>query len=173
MEQSRLVTPDYQAPFQPHPEQLARKAALQRFNRLYVYLPLGFVVALSLLAIILLLVGVLVPGLTGAAALASGLADITIILFTLPMMALCALGPTMLVGMIMFSRNRRQAGIPRMDDGGAIQVLLWKMDNLVRQAQTKVVDTSPKVTKPVIEFNARLAYLQAFGQKVLSYIRRS
>ncbi len=173
MEQSSIVIPDYEPAFQPSPEQLARKAALKRFNRLYVFLPLGIVIALALTVIVLLLVGVLAPGLTGAAEFASALADMTIILFSLPMMLLCAIGPALLAGLIVFSRNRRQAGVPRMDDGGAIQVLLWKMDNLVRQAQSKVVETSPKVARPVVEFNAKLAYFQAFWQKVWSYLKRS
>ena len=160
-------------PFQPGSEQLARKAALHRFNRLYVYLPLGFIIVITLAIIILLLVGVLAPGLTGANEFASALADVTIILFSIPLMALCAVGPAMLVGIIAFSRDRRKKGIPRMDDGGRIQELLWKMDNLVHQVQTKTVEITPRIAKPVIETNARLAYLHAFLKQIQSYLKRS
>lgn len=173
MTQSRPEITTYTPPFQPNQEQLARKAALHRFNRLYVYFPLGFIIAASLTIIILFLVGVFAPGLTGAAEFASALADITIILFSIPMMVLCAVGPIMLAGIIALSRNRRQQGIPRMDDGGRIQELLWKMDNLIQRSQTKTSEIAPKITKPVIEANAKLAYIKAFIKQIRSYLKRS
>lgn len=173
MTQPRPDTTNYLQPFEPSQEQLARNAALHRFNRLYLYLPLGLTVATAVAIIILFLIGVLAPGLTGAAEFASALADITIILFSLPLMLLCALGPVMLGGMLMFSRNRRQQGIPRFDNGGRIQVLLWKLDNLIQQSQTKTVEVAPKITQPVIKANATLAYISAFFKKIQSYLKRS
>ena len=163
----------YTLPFQPSPEQLARKAALHRFNRLYLYLPLGILTAAALVVLVLFLVGIFVPGLTGAAELASGLADVTIILFSIPMMVLCALGPALLAGIFAFSRDRRKKGLRRMDDGGRLQELFWKADNLIQQTQRKAVEITPRLTKPVIMVNAKLAYLQAFLKKIQSYLKRS
>ncbi|MBK8987863.1 MAG: hypothetical protein IPM39_17645 [Chloroflexi bacterium] len=173
MSQSEPYFTPQPLPFQPSPQQLERKAALHRFNRLFVYLPLGVVILVALSLIILLLVGVLAPGLTGAAEFASALADIIIILFSLPLMMICALGPAMLVGLIAWGRNRRQQGIPRLDDGGRIQELLWKLDSLVQQAQTRTAEITPKLSGVIIEFNARLSYLTAFLQKIGTYLKRS
>lgn len=162
-----------EAPFQASNEQEERVASLKRFNRLYVYLPIGVTVFTAVVCILLLLIGVFSPGLSGAAEYASALADLTIILFTIPLTLLCSIGPLSLLGIILFSRNRRQQGKPRFDNGGQIQILLWKMDNFIRLAQAQSTQTTSKIVRPVIEFNAGLAYITAFLRQIQSYIKRS
>lgn len=173
MTQSEPNSANYTVPFQPSQAQKERRAALHRFNRLYVYLPLGLITAVALLVIILFLVGIFAPGLTGAAEFASGLADITIILFSIPMMLLCAVGPLSLAGIYSVSRNRRKQGKPRMDDGGRMQQLFWQIDNLVQRAQTKTGEISPQIARPIIQANAFVAYLHAFLKQIKSYLKRS
>lgn len=146
---------------------------MHRFNRLYVYLPLGVVIATAVIILTLFLVGIFAPGLTGAAEFASALADVTIILFSIPMMLLCALGPALLIGLVTFNRKRRQQGIPHMEDGGRLQVLFWKLDLFIQQAQTKTIETAPKVADPIIKAAAQWAYLGAFLKKLRSYLKRS
>lgn len=169
-------TPDpsaYTQPYQPNQNQEERKTALRRFNRLYIYLPLGFVVALALLVVILLLVGIFTPVFPGTAAYASALADITIILFVVPQICLMALGPALLIWLIVAGRQRRQEGRPRFDEGGKLQVWLWRLDAFGERVQRETAVFSHKAANPIITFNGWLAYAKAFFQKIQTYLKRS
>lgn len=169
-------TPDprsHNQPYQPNQSQEERKEALRRFNRRFVYLPLGFGALLALAAVISLLVGVFTPAFPGAAAYASALADITIILFVIPQIFLMALGPALLVWLIVAARRRRQDNRPRFDEGGKLQVWLWQLDSLGERAQRQTAVFSQKATDPLITFHGWLAYTRAFLKKIQTYLKRS
>jgi Zn-dependent protease with chaperone function len=159
--------------YEPNQRQLERQAALHRFNSYYVFLPLGVLTLLAAAAVILLLIGIFSPSLSGAAAYASALADITIILFVLPQLVLLSLGPALLIGLIFLERRRRQAGRPRFDDGGKLQVWLWRLDLLLQRAQQKTAVSTTKAAEPIITFQGWLAYADAFRKRIYTYLKRS
>lgn len=173
------TTYDYQPePFNPNDRQKEREAALKRFNRLYVLTPIILISVVSVLIIVLMVITVLYMSISNNVNEAlisffSGLADITIIMFTIPMIILMISGPLLLAAMINNSRNRRKAGKPAFDQGGKFQVLLWKMDNLIEKSQNKTNEVAPQLADKVIQFNESIAYTGGFIKQITSYFKRS
>jgi hypothetical protein len=165
-------------PFKPSVAQKERAAALKRFNRLYVLGPVIVFSVISFLIIIFMIIAVLVMSFNDDInaqylSFISGLADITLILFIIPLIILMISGPALLIGMINKSRNRRRLGKPAFDQGGKLQVLLWKMDNLVKKSQTKTNEVAPKMAEQVIRFNESIAYAQGFFKQIIRFFTRS
>ena len=174
------TTPDHE-PFKLGTAQREREAALKRFNRLYVLVPIIVVSVISVLIIALMIVAVLAMSISDTVnpdfiSFVSGLADITIIMFTIPMIILMISGPMLLGAMINNSRKRRKLGKPAFDQGGSFQVLLWKLDNLIQKSQTKTNEVAPQMADQVIRFNESLAYTVAFAgvflKQIASYFKR-
>lgn len=178
MTKQTTPTTVYHEPFKPSATQREREAALKRFNRLYVLMPVIAITVISVLIITVMIIAVLVMAFsdTGNAkflSFLSGLADITIIMFTIPMIILMISGPLLLGGMINMSRNRRKLDKPAFDQGGSLQVLLWKMDNLIQKSQEKTNEIAPKMADQVIRFNESLAYVAAFFKQIANFFKRS
>jgi heme/copper-type cytochrome/quinol oxidase subunit 2 len=165
-------------PFKANDAQKEREAALKRFNRRYVLAPVIAISVISILVIVFMIGIVLVMAFSDEMnaqylSFLSGLADITIIMFTIPMIILMISGPLMLAGMINMSRKRRKLGKPAFDQGGSLQVLLWKMDNLIEKSQTKTNEVAPQMAEQIIRFNESIAYAQGFFKQITSYFKRS
>jgi hypothetical protein len=160
-------------PYQPNETQQERRAALHRFNRLYVYLPLGIVIALCVIAILLLFIGVFSPAFPGGADYASALADITLIMFLLPMIMLMLSGPALLVWLLSTGHRRRKEGKPRFDEGGRFQVWLWQMEVFLGRAQKETAVVANKVSTPIITVRSWLAFIPAFFKKIKIIFIRS
>ena len=182
MTKQTLPTTQYPAlvpePFKPNDRQQEREAALKQFNRLYVLAPVIAISAISVLIIVFMIIAVLIMAFSGSVnstflTFISGLADITIIMFTMPMIILMISGPMLLAAMINRSHKRRKAGKPAFDQGGSFQVLLWKMDNLIEKSQNKTNEIAPQLADRVIRFNESIAYVSAFSKQILSYFKRS
>ncbi len=146
--------------YQPSPDQLARAAALKRFNRLYIYLPLAVFSVVGLVLVGLLLWGTLSPNIVGTREFVSGLADLILILAVLPMMLLCAIVPAAYIAWVVYRRQQPQR------EHGRFQTLIWRLDSLVTKAQDKTSDVMPKVATPVIKGHSWLAYLQSFIKNI-------
>jgi hypothetical protein len=158
--------------FQPAPAQLERAAAQRLFNLLYVYIPIALASLIIIGLIGLLFWGVFSPNVEGTRQFASALADIIVIGITIPLMLLCAVGPVSLIGVTVYRRKRRQPeGDPR--PYGRLQTLLWRLDALVANIQAKLVETLPRIARPIIEANARAAYLHTFLEHVKKIFSRS
>ena len=163
----------------PSESQRQRTQNLRRFNWLYVYGPLILGALVILVLSILMFWGVFSPNVMGTAAFLSGAADMVIILFAIPAMLLCVLGPVALAGlvvMLMKSRQSRQEKKARGDfipDHGRLQPLFWRLDQLLVTAASKVDNAGKKVANPLISFNARLAYLDAWWLRVRRLLLRS
>lgn len=160
---------------QPDPSQRERTQALRRFNWLAVYLPIIAGGILILVLTGLLIWGALSPRIEGTAAFASGLADLTLILFMLPMMVLCAIGPAALIGLIVYAvkRRRDQKDAPPPIGDNRIQRLFWRLDNLLNTIQTRTNKTAVQAARPVIKANAELAYTQTLLQRIKQIFKRS
>lgn len=153
-------------------EQLQRAAALRRFNWLYVYTPVIVLSLVALTLVILLLWGVLSPNIEGTNAFVSGLADVVIILFSLPLMLLCAIGPAALVGMIVLDVRRRRdpQAVPILD---RLQRLLWRLDSLAGSVLLKTRELSHKAAELVIRAHTRIAYLKTLFNRIKRVFIRS
>lgn len=142
-------------PYQPSPAQLERAAALKRFNRLYVYLPLAVFSVAGLVLIGLLLWGTLSPNIMGTREFVSGLADLIVIFTVLPLLLLCAIVPAAYIGLVVYRRQQ-----PKQEHG-RFQTLIWRLDSLVTKTQEKTTETMPKVALPVIKGHSWMAYLRS------------
>lgn len=162
--------------YKPNEEQLVRAEALRRFNWLYVYTPLiiGTVIVFVLLGFMFW--GAFAQPVEDKRLFLSGLADIVIIFTALPMTLLCAVGPVALVGMIAYrvqkQRERKEAG-QSPPAGGRLQRLIWRLDAMLDNVYGKIVETLPKITNPVIQFNALLAYVKSLWNQLKKFLMRS
>lgn len=152
--------------YQPSPEQLERAFALQRFNRLYVYIPLAVFSLAGLALVGLLLWGVFSPNVTGTREFASGLADLVVIMTVMPLLLLCAIVPAAAVGLIVYRRQQPKR------EYGRFHTLLWKLDTLVTKAQDAVSRTMPKAAAPVIKGRAWTAFARTAVENVKKQFTR-
>lgn len=160
-------------PFEPNAEQLERAERRQRFLRLYVYLPLGLVIFISIAIIILLLVAIFSPNNTDATVFTSALADIIVILGTLPLLLLCAIVPLAYLAYVLNRRQRRQQ-FPEtgpLAEYGRLQIFLWRLDSFVATTRRTTQETAPKVADPVIRANARFASVESWLKQVAVQLR--
>lgn len=146
--------------YEPTVTQLERAMARRRFNRLYIYLPLGLASMAIVALVVLMLWGALSPSIVGTREFASGLADIVIILTIMPLLLLCAIVPAGVVGYAVYRRKQPQR------EHGRLQSLFWRLDGLVNKAHDKAETALPKAANPVISGHARMTYWRAFFEKI-------
>jgi hypothetical protein len=149
-------TPVYEPTFTQQERAMARR----RFNRLYIYLPLGLASMAIVALVVLMLWGALSPNIVGTREFASGLADIVIILTIMPLLLLCAIVPAGAIGYVVYRRQQPQR------EHGRFQILIWRLDGLVNKAHDKVEVALPKAANPVIDGHARMTYWRTLIKKL-------
>lgn len=160
----------------PTAAQLERLAARKRFNRLYVYLPAGIVVLVSL-GVVLALLWLTVVGDWFAVdtnqeyfrVLTSGIADALTVLFIAPMLLLCAIPIAIPIGLAIYRRQQKKVapvGAPQLP-------LLWRVENrLVSFQRTLNEKVLPRVAQPIASAYAAAAYVRTFFQQLRKIISR-
>lgn len=152
-------------PPQPTVEQEKRLARRRRFNRLFVYLPLGLV-AILWLALILGMTWLSVAGDWFAMDtnqpyfrdLFSGVADAFTILMLTPALALCAI-PAILAGAFTVYRRQRR----KEKEGQAPSLpLMWRVENVVVSIQETVSGITSRAARPLITAHAMAAFARTF-----------
>lgn len=158
---------------QPTAEQSARLARRKRFNRLFVYLPLGFV-AMLWLGLILGLLWLTVAGSWFAMdtnqeyyrALVSGVADAFTILMLTPLLVLCALPTVLASGLAVYRRQRRAEREPRPES----LPLMWRIENLVSSVRGRVDEFTPKLARPIVNAHGAVAFIRTFYRQLKEII---
>ncbi len=152
--------------FEPSEEQIARAAALRRFNRLYVYVPVGVVTAVVLLTFFYLLYLALFPPSEDTYLFLSGLADFVLIMMLLPVVLIFGLVMTAVIGGYVyynFVMDEADRPIPPAPPYGRVRTLLWRMDSLLLLIiLPKLRYYSYRITRPIVRFNGWFAYVQAW-----------
>ncbi len=154
--------------YQPSAEQLERDAALRRFNRLYVALPVALAVIAALIILALFVYLIFAPDSDASIRFISNLADIVIILAIIPMMLLVAIVPLAYLGFVV---NRRQSR-PRepltgpMANRSRLQGMLWRIDNAMSNVKNKTNETAPKISRPFAQLNARFAEAETWQKQL-------
>ncbi len=177
MTQSVPVTSTSTTPYEPSANQLARAAAIRRFNRLYVYTPLvlGGLIILVLLGL-MLWVGLAPQQWERFRPFFSGLADIIIIFTIMPMMLLCSIGPISLIALGAYryqKRKEQKESAEPAPPAKGVQLLLWRLDAILDKTAVTVRDNAPKAAKPVIQFHAFLAYAASLLKQIRTMFSRS
>lgn len=169
-------SPSSEQPYIPTETQLTRAASLRRFNWLYVYAPvlLGGLVILAL--VVWMLVGIFTTEGAETAAFLSGLADLILIFFMMPMLLLCALGPAALGGILYYAydrrRKQREANVPVLA-GGPVQRLFWRLESLLDTVREKLDAIYPRIAGPIIKMNSLLAYLGSWISQIKRHFNKS
>lgn len=147
--------------YSPSEEQLERERALKRYNRLYIYVPVGIAVAFGLFLVVIMLIGIFAPGLIGAEEFLSGLADTILVLWMMPMMVLCAIVPIAYFGYLINRRQRRNMLPPDSPllRHSRTQMALWQAQNIAERVEKKTDEVSDQVAKPFISVNSFAAYV--------------
>lgn len=165
MEYTNSVEPKPE--YRPTSAQEERAAALRRFNRLFVYLPV-IIAAVIALAIVGLLFWVTLfqPG-ESSRETVGGIASAVIILVSLPMTLLCAIPSILFIGVFVQGRNKGMAPIKR------VQTIFWRIDSFVLKIQTAVNENTPKVAGVVIKAHAAVAYVRNLLNQLINLLKRS
>lgn len=156
--------PEPDDPFVPTAVQLERANALKRFNRLVLYLPLGLLATAVFGLLIYLLVIAIWPPYEDTRLFLSGIADIILILFMLPVVLIFGLLLAGIFGGLVYQRqSRKENGTPTLQQKyGRFRLLLWKLDQKLSAVYRKADQLMPKVANPVIRFNAFTAYISSW-----------
>lgn len=163
------------SPLQATPEQNERLLRRRRFNRLYVYLPMGAIGSLWLL-LTLGLIWLTIAGKWFAMdtneayyrRLVSGLADAFSILMVVPLLVLCAV-PSILAGAVVIYRWQRRREQP---DPTPTSPLMWKVENAVASIRDGVESVTAKMSRPVIDLYAAAAFAQSLVTQIKQSILR-
>ena len=152
--------PERSDPFVPTAVQLQRARDLKRFNRLAVYLPLGLLAAAALGFLVYLLILAIWPPYEDTRLFLSGIADIILILFMLPVALIFGL---LLVGIfggvIYWRQSRKEEGEPSLQKKyGRFRILLWKIDQKLSGLYRQLDQLMPKLANPIIKFNTTVSY---------------
>jgi hypothetical protein len=162
-----VTTVETKPEYQPTAAQLARAAALRRFNRWFVYLPVIMAAVIVLVVVGLLFwVTLIQPG-ENSRETVGGIASAVVILVSLPMTVLCALPSVLIIGAFVQGRQRGMAPIKR------IQTIFWRIDSLVLRLQSAVYDFTPKVAGVVIKAHAAVAYVRNLLNQLMNLLKRS
>jgi hypothetical protein len=147
--------------FVPTAVQLERTHALERFNRLAIYVPLGLLVTAVLGFLIFLLVIAIWPPYEDTRLFLSGIADIILILFMLPVaLILGLLLAGIFGGLIYQQQSRKKNGAPALQQRyGRLRLLLWKLDQKLSAVYRKADQFMPRLANLVIRFNTLTAYI--------------
>lgn len=160
--------------FLPTAVQKQRVNDLKRFNRLMVYLPLGLITAALLGLLVYLLIIAIWPPYEDTRLFLSGIADIILILFFLPVaLILGLLLVGILGGAIYWQRSRPEEYKTSMQGKyGRVRVLLWKVDQKLSTLYRQIDKFLPKLVNPVIRFNVFTAYLTTWLNQLRKQLNR-
>ncbi|MBK8433124.1 MAG: hypothetical protein IPL28_18325 [Chloroflexi bacterium] len=146
---------------EPTAAQLARVAALRRFNWLFVYGPL-LALAVGLIGLMVWLIWATLAGPTaeGARVDVSAVADLIIIATSLPITFACLLLPGLAIGLAVHDRGREVSRI------GWLQQKLWWVDNKVEWVRGQTAEHAPKLTRPIVAGNGWLAFFRSLATRL-------
>lgn len=164
-----------QSPLQATPDQRERLLRRRRFNRLYVYLPMGAISGLWL-TLIAGLIWLTVAGKWFAMdtneayyrRLVSGLADAFSILMLIPLLVLCAI-PSVLAGAVVIYRWQRRREQP---DPTPSVPLMWRVENVVATIADSVENVTQKMSRPLIDVYAAAAFVRTLLAQIKQSILR-
>ncbi|WP_420642476.1 hypothetical protein [Candidatus Leptofilum sp.] len=146
--------------FEPTAVQLQRAEELKRFNRLAIYLPVGLLTVAAIGLFIYLLIVAIWPPFEDTRLFLSGVADIILIFFMLPVLLIFGLLLAGIIGgAIYWRQSRKEEGETLRNTYGRLRLLLWKLDQRLSGVYGQVDKQIPKLANPVIRFNETIMYI--------------
>jgi hypothetical protein len=166
--------PEPRVVFVPTAVQLERVNKLKRFNRWAIYVPLGVLTTAVLGLLVYLLILAIWPPFEDTHLFLSGVADIILILFMLPVVLIFGL---LLVGIlgggIYWRKSRKDNGDSSLQKKyGRLRLLLWKLDQKLSVIYQQADTLMPRLAGPVIRFNALTAYINTWLAQLMKQLNR-
>ena len=151
----------------PTSAQEERAARIRRFNLLYVYLPVGLLSFIVFVIVLFILVYTLTPLGQDNNILVAALADVIVIVYSVPLMILCAILPTAFVFLSIQSRRRGIAPLRQS------QTFLWRVETELIVVQSVVKSIAQRIARPFLYLNGIGAFIQSFVNRLLKIFSRS
>jgi hypothetical protein len=151
----------------PTSTQEERAARIRRFNLLYVYLPIGLLSLIVVVIVLFLLIYTLTPLGQGNNIVVAALADVIVIVYSVPLMILCAILPTAFVFLTIQSRKKGIAPLRQS------QSFLWRVETELVYVQSKVKLVAQQIARPFLYLNGIGAFIQSFVNRLLKLFSRS
>jgi len=142
--------------YQPTSSQLERAAAIRKFNFRVVYLPIGLISLVTLIAVLALLYLALFPPNDGTLETISGMADAATILGIVPLLVLCAIFPTLAIVATVQGKRRGLAPIRQL------QLLLWRLDGGIGSGKQAISRFAQKLANLFITIQGAFAFIRTF-----------
>lgn len=162
------------APIIPSSAQQARVTALNRFNRLYIYLPVGLLTAVFLGLSAYLLYLAISPPAEDTHRFLSGVADLILIVWLLPVVALFSLSMLAIIGGYVYYwyvLDEAERPLPPAPAYGRIRTFLWRVDNALAYYLFKLRMGERRVVAPLIRAHGRWAYNASLFNNVLTHLK--
>ncbi len=153
MDVTDLVPPKEE--YQPTSSQLDRASEIRRFNFRFIYLPIGFISLVFLVAVLGLLYLALFPPTDETADTISGMADAFTILGIFPILLLCAIFPTLMIGAFIQGKRRGMAPLRQL------QLLLWHLDGGITSGKRVIRRIAQRLANPFITLQVLLAFVRS------------
>jgi hypothetical protein len=141
-------------PYQPTSEQLSREESLRRFNRRFIYWPIGIATLLSFSIVLTMVLYIILTPSTEYLVTFSAIADAVIILMASTLIVLFSL--FLALSGAIYYQSRKQGIAPIRQT----QYLFWRLESFLIQIYQAVASFAPKVASPFIAVGARIAYLR-------------
>ena len=152
--------------YKPTPEQISRREELRRFNRYFIYLPIGFATLISFLIVLSMVLYIILAPSTEYLVTVSAIADAVLIITSSVIILVLGLFIAAAVGIFYQARKNGTAPIYQT------QVLFWRIEVFIMRIYRTLSEITPKIAAPFITIGARIAYLRTLPSAVHRSFRR-
>jgi hypothetical protein len=140
-------------PYQPTLEQLNRKENLRRFNRRFIYWPIGLASLLAFSIVLTMVLYIIIAPSTEYLITFSAIADAVIILLSFTIILIISV--FLAVAGAVYYQARKNGIAPIRQ----LQILFWRIEMLTIRIYGSVSEIAPKIARPFIAIGSRLAYI--------------
>jgi hypothetical protein len=141
-------------PYQPTLEQLNRKENLRRFNRRFIYWPIGIASLIAFSIVLTMVLYIIIAPSTEYLITFSAIADAVIILLSFTIILIISV--FLAVAGAVYYQARKNGIAPIRQ----LQILFWRIEMLTIRIYGSVSEIAPKIARPFIAIGSRLAYIR-------------
>jgi hypothetical protein len=152
-------------PYQPTPEQLARAAALKRYNRRFYLWPIAALVLFVFLLGLGLLIAAFAPAqLATSRIVISAVADITVVVAAIMLTPLCLVLPTGAIALYFYDQEREMTRVEQL------QRFLWRVDGKMAQGRQYTAVYTARLARPFITIHSFIAGVRQLLYRLRYYL---
>jgi hypothetical protein len=142
-------------PYKPTTEQLARDEVLRRFNRRFVYWPIGIASLISFSIVLTLILYIIFAPSTEYIVTISAVADVVIILMACTAILIISIFLAVAGAVLYQARTKGVAPIRQL------QILFWRVESFIIRIHNSILQITPLFARPFIVIGGAIAYIKA------------